>query len=268
MVSLLFQSNMTAKAQDTQWRGPHRDGKYTDTGLLKQWPEGGPELLLMKDGLGNGYSTPIFYEGMIYLSGSRDSVDVITKLDLSGKIIWETEFGSIWERTFPESRSTPTIEKDRIYIMGGMGTVVCMDTGSGKILWSVNTHEEFEAEFHKWGMAESLLLTENAVISSPIGGRTAVVALDKKDGSTLWESRSAGGARSYASPLMIEHNNREMILVTTSKNFIAVDPGNGELIWEYDIVTGNSGEKGRRNNTNTPLFHDGEIFTTCCYDVN
>ena len=157
--------SVQAQAQDAQWRGANRDGKYKDTGLLKQWPEEGPELLLKKEDLGIGYSTPIIYEENIYISGRRDSVDVLTRLDMNGQIKWETIYGKAWDKSFPETRSTPTFEDGRAYIMGGLGTIVCMDTETGNIIWSVNTHEEYEGEFHRWGMAESLLLTENAVIS-------------------------------------------------------------------------------------------------------
>lgn len=212
-------------AQDAQWRGEMRDGKYLDTGLASSWPEEGPRLILKKENLGNGYSTPIFYKGAVYISGRRDSLDVITRLDLQGNIAWETVYGKAWNRSFPETRSTPTIENGRLYIMGGLGTVVCMETETGEIKWAVNTHEEYEGEFHRWGMAESLLLTKEAVISSPIGNRTAVVALNKKDGSLLWKTKSLGGVRSYVSPLMIKHNERDMILVTSSKDMIAVDQG-------------------------------------------
>ncbi len=255
-------------AQDTQWRGVNRDGKYPDTSLLKSWPEQGPRLILKKEDMGNGYSTPVCYEGAVYISGRRDSLDVITRLDLEGNIAWETVFGKAWNQSFPETRSTPTIENDRLYIMGGLGTVVCMETGTGKILWEVNTHQEYEGEFHRWGMAESLLLTDRAVISSPVGEQTAVVALDKRDGSLIWKTESQGGARSYASPLLINHKGQEMILVTSSKDLMAVDPADGTFIWTYDVVTGNSGPRNRRNNTNTPLFHEGAVFFTSGYDAD
>jgi len=253
--------------QDAQWRGANRDGKYSDTGLLKQWPEEGPALILKKEGLGKGFSTPVVEEGKIYISGRRDSVDVLTKLDINGTVLWETAYGFAWDKSFPETRSTPTIENGRVYIMGGLGNIVCIDTETGGIIWKVNTHKDFEGEFHRWGMAESLLLTDRAVISSPIGDRTALVALDKKDGSLIWEAASQGGVRSYVSPLMINHNDREMILGTSDKDLIAVDPKNGEVIWAQDIVTGHSTDRNRRNNTNTPLYHNGEIFTTSGYDV-
>ena len=266
LIPLLFAGDLLA--QDTQWRGLNRDGKYMDTGLLKSWPEGGPELILQKEGLGNGYSTPILYEGAVYISGRRDTLDVLTRLDLEGNIAWETVYGRAWNQSFAETRSTPTIEDGRIYIMGGLGTVVCMDCESGEILWGENTHQEFEGEFHRWGMTESLLVTDRVVISSPIGPQTVAVALDKKDGSLVWKTDSLGGVRSYVSPLMIEYQGQEMILITSDKDMIAVDPANGDIIWSHDIVTGQSGERGRRINTNTPLYKDGEIYTTSGYNTN
>lgn len=265
ILMIFFGQMVVVEAQETQWRGLNRDGKYPDTGLLKEWPKGGPEMILKKEGLGNGYSTPILYEGMVYISGRRDSVDVVTKLDLQGNILWETTYGLAWDKSFPETRSTPTIENKRLYIMGGLGTVVCLDTESGNIVWKRNTHEEFKAEFHTWGMTESLLLTENTVISSPVGERTAVVALDKKDGSLIWESESLGGARSYASPSLINHNGREMILLISSKDFFVLDPENGALIWSFDIVTDLT-VKGRRISTNTPVYHEGSVFVTSGYN--
>lgn len=254
------------QAQDGQWRGPDRDGKYPDTGLLKSWPEGGPDLLMKVEDLGNGYSSPLVVDNMIYISGKRDLNDVLTKLDMNGNILWETVYGKAWDRSFPETRSTPTIEDGRIFIMGGMGTVVCMDAESGEFIWQQDTHKEYEGEYHRWGMTESLLLTDKAVISSPTGDRTAVVALDKKDGSLLWESEPQGGVRSYVSPMLIEHGGTSMILITTSEDILAVDPESGEVYWNMDLA-GEYGFEGRRNNTNTPLFHQGEIYTTSGYDA-
>jgi outer membrane protein assembly factor BamB len=265
-VILVIVFTQTIQAQDTQWRGANRDGKYPDSGLLKSWPESGPELILKQDSLGNGYSSPIVYEGKIYISGRRQEVDVLTKLDLQGKILWETAYGRAWDQSFPESRSTPTIEDGRIYIMGGLGNIVCMDTEKGEIIWQVNTHEEHGGEFHRWGMTESLLLTGRAVISSPTGEQTAVIALDKKDGSLLWKSEPQGGVRSYVSPMLIEHNGTRMVLITSSEDQMAVDPETGELFWTVDLMEYAS-PKGRRININTPLYQNGEIFFTSGYDA-
>ena len=254
-------------AQIVQWRGPDRDGLYPDTGLMKEWPSGGPDLVLKKEGLGKGYSTPVLYEGHIYISGKKDSLDAVTKLDMEGNILWETVIDDVWEDSFPETKNTPTIENGKLYIMGGMGNVVCISTESGEVIWSVNTHEKFDAEFHAWGMAESLLLTDQAVISTPIGERTMVVALDKENGSTLWESKSLGGERSYVSPLMINHNGREIILAVSHQFLLGVDPVSGEILFSFDVATGHS-EEDERINTVTPLYHNGSVFVNSGYDAD
>jgi len=262
---MLIMVSTALNAQDAQWRGPGRDGKYPAEGLLKQWPESGPELVLRKDGLGGGYSTPILYEGNYYVTGRRDTLEVITAFDEEGNILWETVYGHPWMESFQETRNTPAIEDGKIYITGAMGMVNCIDAKTGEIVWSRNTHDEFDAGFHRWGMAESVLLTEDAVISSPVGEQTALVALDKQDGSLIWKTKSTGDVRSYVSPLMINHNGIRMIIATTSGKLIAVDPSTGDIWWELDLVTEYT-ERGRRINTNTPLYHDGEIFVSSGYN--
>jgi len=152
-----------------------------------------------------------------------------------------------------------------IYITSAMGMVNCIHKLTGDITWQVNTHEVFKGEFHRWGFAESLVLTDKAVISSPVGNETVLVALDKKDGSLLWKTGSLGNERSYASPLIIEYNGTKLILAQTSVFLVAVNPGNGQIVWKYDLVTDLTPE-GRRNNTNTPLYQNGEIFVTSGYN--
>ena len=53
------------------WRGPERTGVSAETGLLKQWPKGGPKLLWKATGLGAGYSTPSVAGGRLFTMGSR-----------------------------------------------------------------------------------------------------------------------------------------------------------------------------------------------------
>jgi len=37
-----------------RFRGPAGDGAFAETGLLKQWPEGGPKTRLVQNGTGPG----------------------------------------------------------------------------------------------------------------------------------------------------------------------------------------------------------------------
>ncbi len=97
-------------SQDVQWRGPDRDGIYPDKGLIQEWPDGGPELLLLKEGLPGGYSTPVIYDNRIYITGRRDSIEMISSLTMSGKVLWETEYGLAWIESFPETRNSPVFD--------------------------------------------------------------------------------------------------------------------------------------------------------------
>ncbi len=256
---------MPLAAQEVQWRGPNRDGKYPDTGLLNEWPESGPELLLKKEGMGGGYSTPVYYDDIIYVTGRRDTLEVITALTMDGTVLWETVVGKAWMQSFQETRNTPAIEDGRIYITATMGTVNCIDAKTGDVIWARNTHDEFGGEFHRWGMAESVVLTEDAVISSPVGEKTTLVALDKNDGSVIWESEPTGDVRSYVSPLLIEHYGMQLIIASTSNHLVGVDPATGEIFWKFDHVTDLT-DKNKRNSTNTPIYHDGEFFFASGYN--
>lgn len=257
--------NHFVSAQIVQWRGPNRDGHYPSKGLLQEWPEGGPELIAKFKNLNNGYSSPVWYKETIYVPGKKDENTVLTAMKMDGTILWETPYGKAWDQSFPETRNTPTIEDDRVYITAGLGQVSCLDAISGELNWQVNTHEEFEAEFHRWGFAESLVLTDDAVISSPVGKQTVLVALDKETGKFIWKTKSLSDKRSYVSPLFIEYNGRKMIIAVTASFVIGVDPENGEIIWKYDLVANHP--ESHNNNTNTPLFYNGGIFVTRGHDA-
>lgn len=253
-------------AQIVQWRGPERNGIYPDRGLLQEWPEDGPRLVLEKDGLGTGWSTPVIDNNVILITGRKDAMESLTALKMDGTVLWETIYGKSWESSFPDTRNSPTIEGDFVYVAGAMGRVNCINKHTGKIVWEVNAHDIYQGQFHRWGYAESMVLTDKAVICSPTGKETVLVALSKKDGSMIWKTEAIGGVRAYASPMLINHNGRRLILAQTSVHIIGVDPDNGQIIWKYDLKTDHTVE-GRRNNTNTPIYHKGEIFVTSGYDA-
>ena len=264
---LFFVITIAFSQEIAQWRGPDRDGIYPEKGLLQKWPDDGPALLLKIEGIGKGYSQPVVYKNKIYVCGLKDgSKDFISSYDMNGNLLWSVSYSESWPNTYPDVRCTPTIENDKIYLVGGMGAVVCMDANNGKLLWSQEAHKDFKGEYNRWGIAESVLLTDRAAIYVTGGEETSVVAFDKLTGKLLWKSRSLGGPRAYASPSMIEWNGIKMILAQTANHIMGVNPGNGEIIWSYDIGQYHTGNSGKGANTLTAIFHKGEIFTTSGYD--
>ncbi len=245
-----------------QWGGPSRDGIYPDTNLLKKWPADGPALKLKIENVGKGLSQPVVYNHVIYVTGLKsDSLDVLSAYDMKGNRLWEQEYSRAWIRTYPESRGTPTIENDRIYLIGGMGDLVCLSTNGGKLIWKRKPLEEFDGKYQYWGSVESVLLTDNAALYTTGGDQTTLVAYSKETGELLWKSKSMGGTKSYASSSLVEWAGMKIVLVQTSDDLIGIDAANGTVLWSYNTIQYHT-EKGKGEAANTPLFYKGDIFVT------
>jgi outer membrane protein assembly factor BamB len=265
---LILPSLVFCQEDITGWRGPFRNGIYQDKNLKSIWPEGGPEVLLKIEGIGKGYSSPAIYDKKIFITGIKDSIEILFAYDLKGTLLWEKAFGKAWHGTYPDSRNMPAIENDLLYISSGSGEIACIRTGTGEIVWKKNPFKEYKGAFSTWGMAESILLTDNAVIYGVGGKDASAVALDKKTGNLIWKSPPTGDKKAYTSPLLIERNGKKIILVVLSDNILGIDPLKGEILWTFNLVKDLTGDRGRRNNINTPLYKNGEIFISSGYDAD
>jgi len=266
LLLLVFFSENFFSQDKVEWRGPNRTGIFPDQNLQKSWPVNGPMLLLELNNIGNGYSSPVVYKNTIFVTGKKDTMDVISAYSMDGNKKWETIYGRAWARTFPETRCTPTIENNRIYLVSGMGEVGCIDAASGKLIWTVDAQTQFKGEPHRWGIAESVAISDKAVFYVTGGEQTSVVALDKADGQLLWKTKSLGGVRAYASSVIIEKAGLKLLLAQTANDLMAINIENGEIIWSFNLIKYHSGETGKGANTNTPLYSDNEIFVTSGYD--
>ncbi len=242
------------------FQGPRGDNLSADTGLLRQWPTDGPPLVWTTEGIGQGYSSVSLARGLIFTAGNIGGHSVVTALDLAGAIGWQTPAGGAWTDTYPGTRSTPTIDDDRVYFQNPLGELFCLNAATGKEVWHVNVLERFGADNITWALAESSLVDGNRVISTPGGPETAVVALDKMTGETVWQSPTAAGdAAGYATPTLAEYEGKRLIFTLTGKAIICVDADSGQLYWrfphetQYDV------------NATKPIFHQGQLFVSTGY---
>ncbi len=253
-------------AQDAQWRGENRDGHYQEQGLLKMWPEQGPERILTVEGIGRGFSSVIVANNTIYVTGMMGTTDHLSAIDFAGNIKWQIPYGQSWPNSYPDTRSTPTIDGDRIYLVSGTGELVCIDAGDGAQIWSVNVDQDFEGEWGRWGVAESPLIVDDKVICSPGGNQTTVVAFNKHTGELAWKTKSLSAERSYVSPVLFEHQGHRFILAMTGEDLVAVDPETGDLSWVYKYFNPEWSERRSLILVNTPIFKEDEIFISKGYD--
>ncbi|MDZ7370988.1 MAG: PQQ-like beta-propeller repeat protein, partial [candidate division KSB1 bacterium] len=126
----------------SQWRGPQRDGKYPEHNLMTAWPAGDPQKLWSASGLGIGYSSPAVTSQAVYVTSLVGENGILFALDHQGKLLWKTTYGKEWNGGHEGARSTPTVVDDRIYLISGVGTAVCLTT-AGKVVWSVDLLKTF-----------------------------------------------------------------------------------------------------------------------------
>src|SRR5262249_26435486 len=153
-----------AAADWPQWRGPGRTGVSTETGLLREWPEGGPRLVRKITGLGGGYSSVSIVGGKIFLTGAKGQPaskggfggggfggggfggggfgkggkshdESVICLDAStGKELWSTKIGKT-TGAFAGPRSTPTVSGTHLYALSSDGNLACLDIDKGSVTW-------------------------------------------------------------------------------------------------------------------------------------
>ena len=255
-----------------QWRGPERDGTYPENNLREEWPANGPSMLWSADGIGTGFSSPVSDGNNIFVTGLMKKMDVLSCLTMNGKIIWQTPFGDAWDGSFPETRTTPTIEGGRAYVISGSGTIACMEITSGKILWSLDGIKTFEGVHGTWGVCESPLIYDDRIIYTPAGDKTTMVALDKYTGKTIWMSETLHDTSAYVSPRLINYKGKEIIVTLAERWFFGVDVSTGKIQWKYDYASFRPEKSLKiwpgapRTNTITPLYNEGMIYITAGYN--
>jgi hypothetical protein len=249
-----------------EWRGPGRSGIYNETGLLKKWPVNGPALLWDAENMGDGYSSPTVTEDAVYVTGRKDSSDVLTALTLDGKKKWETVYGKAWMTNHTGTRCTPTYYNGNIFLISGSGDIVCVGK-DGKIKWSKNHYRLYDSKPIQFGISESPLVVDNVVIASPAGKKASLVAFNINDGKVVWEAEPIDQEPQYMNPRLIEYAGKKMIVTVLGTYILAVNSKDGKIIWKLNYPEINAAT-GRvmKNHAMTPLYRDGHILIANGYN--
>jgi outer membrane protein assembly factor BamB len=243
----------------SQWRGENRDGYYKETGLLKSWPEAGPKLLWHFDQLGDGHSSAVVSAGKVYTSGMKDTTGIVYAFDMSGNLLWKTDYGREWKENWPGVRTTPVIDEGKLYVESGYGNIVCMDATSGKILWNADMMKEYGALNIVWGFTENLLIDGNKLFCTPGGPEHNVIALDKNSGKLIWSCKGNGEKSAYGSPGLITLPQLKIVVVMTQMSILGIDASSGNLLWSHEQTNQWS------VHPNTPLFENGMLYCVSGY---
>jgi len=222
-----------------QFRGPYRDGRSIERGLLSKWPEAGPTEVWSFQGLGTGFASVSVVDKTIYTTGMIDKQGWLFAVNAeTGRLKWKKQYGPEWTGPHPGARTTPTIDGDRLYIMSGRGRIACYARETGDLVWKIDTLEKFNGKNITWGIAESVLVDANEVFCTPGGKDATMVALDKHTGRIIWTTRGLSSLSAYCSPIMPLGPGR--ILLTMVRGlFICVHADTGKVLWKIPHKTRN-----------------------------
>ncbi len=262
----------SAGLPDTDWptfRGADRTAVSKETGLLQEWPEGGPPLVWETQGAGRGYSSLAIAGGRIFTLGDAPSTaddkdEYLLAFDReSGKPLWKLKTGPAWTSGSPDwmsSRSTPTVDGDLVYTLTPHGVLVCAEAATGSERWKKDLPAEFKGKKGDgWGYSESVLIDGDRLICTPGGEQATMVALDKKTGELIWQTvRPGDRGAGHASIVIAPIGPTKVYVQTTASGALGVRASDGKLLWSQGI-----------DNTTavipTPIVRGDLVFFTAGY---
>ncbi|MBI9068155.1 MAG: PQQ-binding-like beta-propeller repeat protein [Salinivirgaceae bacterium] len=256
----------------SQWRGENRDGIYKETGLLKQWPAEGPKMLWFNDQLPKGYSSPAVDEKALFITGIIDTLDYLLALDFKGEILWKTPIGKAWMASFSDSKSTPAIDGDKLYVISDHGELSCVNKNTGEIIWQVDAEKIYGGKTGSWGVCESPLVFNDMVFYTPAGDKTTMVAFNKETGKEIWKTETLNDFTGYVSPILIQENGMNVVVNVLGNYVFGVNADNGKILFKapYSEIGSEAslkvGDWASIINTNSPLYKDHELYVTSGYD--
>ncbi len=268
-IALIFAASITAPCCAADWpqfRGPNRDGKSVETGLLDEWPKNGPAHKWTIAGIHEGYSSPSIAKGRIYVTGlnRRNGTGILTAVNLEGRILWQRSYGPEWTRSMPGVRCTPTFHRDRLYLISGTGNVLCFDAATGRLIWKVDTADRFGRRPGPWGIAESPLVYGNNVICTPGGSDATIAALDRKTGETVWAAQIHDQKSACCSPILITRSGRTIVVTMLEDYLVGVDASTGNPLWTDRFA--DYQEDPTAINPVSPVYHKGSLYATSGYN--
>ncbi len=245
-----------------QWRGPKRDGHSADTGLLKEWPAGGPALAWKITDLGGGFSSVSVSGDHLFTMGDQgDSCNIVCLNAVDGKTVWTAKVGKTdGGGGYPGPRCTPSADGKNIIAVGQYGDLVCVDQATGKEKWRKTMESDFGGKTPHWGYAESPLIDGDNVVCIPGGSKGAVIALNKETGATVWQCADIKDAAAYTSVTPSEVGGKKQYLILTFKTIAGLDPATGKLLWRAP-------REGQTAVIPDPIQTEGFVFTTSGYGV-
>lgn len=213
--------------------------------------------MLWDAAIGTGFSSMAVSAGKVYAMGNIDDNDFVYCLNAeTGKEVWRRSYG---EEKNPKNyeggpNATPTVADGKVYTLSKTGKAYCLDAESGEVIWDKDLGKEFGIKPTKWGLSGSALVLGEMVV---LNAGTLGIALNKDDGSLIWESGKGPGG--YSTPVPYTFGGKEYVALFGEKIAGGVLAATGKKVWEYGWVT------SYEVNAADPIISGDKVFISSGY---
>jgi outer membrane protein assembly factor BamB len=146
---------------------------------------------------------------------------------------WETDYAGLQLVYAIGPRATPTVDGDRVYVLGAMGRLLALDVADGSVRWERDFPADFGTEVPSWGMSGAPLVDGDRLICL-VGGEpdAKMMAFDKHTGEEIWRALSSDWEPGYSQPIIIEAGGVRQLIAWHPRDISSLDPETGEVYWE------------------------------------
>lgn len=247
-----------------QWRGPNRDGVWSETGIVESFPASGLKIL-WRAPVGPGWSSPVVAQSRVYLTDSElkapKAKERVHCFDAaSGKSLWTFSYAVNYpDWAFTEGpgmgpTATPIAADGKVYALGKKNDLISLDASNGEVLWRTNLEKQYDVQ--EFCTSASPLI-EGRLLIVPIGSYVGgsgsfVIAFDKDSGKEVWKSPNDG--LTYSSPIVIGTGGQRQLIVWTQKSVLSLASTTGKTCWKVSLTT------GADYAVSTPVFHENLLL--------
>jgi len=214
-----------------------------------------------------GWSSPVVWGDQVWLTTALANGKELFAVCVdrqTGKIIHDIKVFDVEKPQFCHpfnsyASSTPTIEEGRVYVHFGSAGTACLDTASGKVLW---TRRDMPCD-HFRGAGSSPILHDGKLYLCFDGHDLQyVTALDKLTGKTVWKSdrgirwkaKDGDFHKAYGTPAVLMIGGKPQLVCPAAQETQAFDPATGKLLWSV--------ETGGMNESCRPILAHGLLYLT------
>ena len=249
------------------WRGPDYNGVASGKGYPTEWSA--TKNVAWKVELpGRGSSTPVVWGDHIFLTSAADGKNALLAFSRNGKELWRVPIGKDRGGKNPKaSGSNPSCVTDgqHVFAYFRSGDLMCVDF-AGKLVWQTNLQDKYGEDTLWWDLGTSPVLTkQHCVVAVMQSGPSFLVAFDKTTGQTAWKQdrnveAPEESAHSYSTPVVLNENGHEMLVVLGADHVTAHDAANGQEVWRVGGLNPDPASQKRLRSIASAVVSDGIVI--------